>query len=125
MARFNKVGNAYEHYLAYIYHQIDHRGLLLNTKELDNVRGFVNTSLNDLCSNLSNLWGFPVYIGAGNKPKGTTSEQALNIGSYDKLLERLKSIGYDVPKIRRKDEETHEYEFVESVGELALQKLYA
>src|SRR5215472_7689778 len=120
--KWTKVGCAYEHYLGYIYHQIDHRGLLINEPKLWKAKEQIKLELSDICNKLSTIWGFPVYIGAENRIK---DEKALNLNSPEKKLERLKELGYKVPKVRKKDEETHEYEFEESAGQLAIQKLYA
>ena len=120
--KFTKVGNEYEHYLAFIYHNIDKKGLLIHPTKLESAKLKIKEELYIICNKLTDIWGFRVYIGAENKGK---DETALNINSHEKKLERLKELGYKVPKIRKKDEETHEYEYEESVGVLAMQKLYA
>lgn len=120
--RFDKVSSSYEHALGAAYHQIDNRGLQLDVKELETIRNDVKAELNNHCFYLSNAWGFPVYIGKENDSK---KDQALNLNSPVKVLERLTALGYKVPKIRKKDEETDEYEMKESANELALRQLLA
>jgi hypothetical protein len=41
------------------------------------------------------------------------------------LLAKLKRLGYDIPKIRKKDPDTYDIEYKESVAELALRKIYS
>ncbi len=118
----NLINSTYEHELAYHFHNIDMRGLMVDVPKKEIVRTAVQKELDDNCQFLINLWNFPVYVGADNNPGDKNS---LNVNSTQKLLERLKSIGYNVPKIRKKDEETDEYEYVDSVAKLALVKLLA
>src|SRR5208337_1079517 len=118
----NLINSTYEHELAYHFHNIDMRGLLIDVKKKEPVRVAVQKELDDNCQFLTNLWNFPVYVGANNDPGDKNS---LNVNSTQKLLERLKSLGYNVPKIRKKDEETDEYEMVDSVAKLAMVKLLA
>ena|SRR5579859_976716 len=116
------INSTYEHELAYHFHNIDLRGLRIDVTKRDIAKIAVQKELDDNCQFLSNLWGFPVYVGSSNDPGDKNS---LNVNSTVKLLERLKSLGYNVPKIRKKDEETDEYELVDSVAKLALTKLLA
>jgi hypothetical protein len=116
----NIINNSYEHKLANAYHLIDNRGLLLDHKKLVDVKKAVQKELLDNCAYLTQAWSFPVYIGAENNPD---LDGSLNINSPQKVLDKLKELGYKVPKVRKKDEETHEYEFEESVDKLALRKL--
>lgn len=116
------ITSSYEHKLGAAYHRIDNRGILLNTNKLVNIRKQVEIDLNDLCASLSTTWGFPVYIGTGNK---ISHSNALNLNSPSTVLERLTNLGYKVPKIRKKDKETDEYTMEESVNELALRTLYS
>lgn len=118
----NLINSTYEHALAYHFHNIDNRGLLIDTKKKETVRVAVQDEIDQNCLFLSNLWNFPCYVGANNAPD---NDKALNLNSPDKLLTRLKDIGYNVPKIRKKNEETDEYEQEDSVAKLALVKLLA
>lgn len=115
------INNTYEHELAYHYHQIDKRGLLIDTVKKEIARVKCQNELNSDCDYLSNIWGFKVYVGSENY----TVKDSLNLNAPVKVLERLKSLGYDVPKIRKKDEETDEYALEDSAGKMALVKLLA
>ena len=118
------ITNTYEHELAYHFHNIDMRGLLIDTDQKELVRQQVDLELQDNCNFLSSLWGFPCYIGRENAPKEKTERlRSLNVNSPDQLLKRLKFLGYDVPKVRAKNEQTDQYEMEDSVGKLALIKL--
>lgn len=119
----NLINSTYEHNLAYCFHNIDKRGLLINAKKKESeVRPVVNTELQSNFDFLKQLWGFDIYAGANNDPK---TKDALNINSHEKLLERLKFLGYNIPKIRKKNKDTDQYELEDSVGELALVKTLA
>ena len=118
----NLITSNYEHQLAYHFHNIDNRGLMVDVPKRDIARVHVQKELDDNCQFLTNLWNIPVYIGTENNPGDKNS---LNVNSIQRLLESLKSLGYNVPKIRKKDEETDEYEYVDSVAKLALVKLLA
>jgi hypothetical protein len=117
------ITSTYEHALAYAYHKIDKRGMCIDLDSLEPLRIKVQTELDDQCDWFSQHFGFPVYIGKkANLPKGIRS---LNLNSPAKVLETFKDLGYKVPKIRVKIEETEEYEFKESVKELAMRRLMA
>jgi hypothetical protein len=116
------INSTYEHELAYHYHNIDNRGLLINTTKKDLARIQVQKELDDNCQFLTNLWNFPVYIDADNNPRVKNS---LNVNSIKKLLESLRYLGYNVPQIRKKNKETDDYEYVDSVAKLALVQLLA
>lgn len=115
------INSTYEHTLAYHFHNIDNRGLLIHNEKKEHARQQVEQELSSICSYLTTLWNIPVYVGRENEPSGG----GLNLNAAQKLLEHLKSFGYDVPKIRKKNEETDEYEMKDSAGELALVKLLA
>lgn len=119
----NLINSTYEHQLAYHYHNIDKRGLFINEFKRDHVREQVQKELDDKCSFLSNLWNTQVYVGADNAPDN--GKDSININSSQKLPEKLKSLGYDIPKIRKKNQETDDYEMKDSTGELALVKTLA
>jgi hypothetical protein len=118
----NLINSTYEHRLAYHFHQIDKRGLLIDTEKKEHVRVQCQEELDNNCINLTNLWNTPVYIGSENRPD---NPNAINLNAPLKLLDHLKHLGYNVPKIRKKNNETDEYEMKDSAGELALVKLLA
>jgi len=118
----NLVNNTYEHALAAIYHKIDNIGIRVDTAQLAVVSKEVQDKIQELKDGLLAKTGIVFYHGSANKkiyPCG------INLGSNDQVLEWLKSSGFSVPKIRKKDTDTHEVTMEESVGELAMQKLLA
>lgn len=121
----NLINSTYEHLLAYHFHNIDKRGLLIDTEKKKYVEIQCNEELRNNCDFLTQFWSIPVYIGQENKPDVTNSPISLNLNAPLQVLETLKQIGYDVPKIRKKNQETDEYEMKDSAGELALVKLLA
>jgi len=117
------ITSSYEHKLACAYHRIDKRGMLLDLDALGKLREKVEGLLVNYCDTLTFKFGFPVYLGVRKGlPKGT---KALNLNSPAKVVAMLKELGYKVPKIRKKDAETDEYEYKESANELALRQLVA
>lgn len=116
----NLINSTYEHALARCFHYIDNRGLLIDRVKHIELKKQCFKELKDNCSFLSALWNIPVYIGSENDPGISGS---LNINAKTKLLDRLKDLGYEVPKVRKRDEESGEYELKDSVNKLALQKL--
>jgi hypothetical protein len=118
----NLINSTYEHRLAYYFHQIDKRGLLIDTKKIEHARIQCEEELRNNCDYLSTLWNNRIYIGAENKPD---DPNAINLNAPLKLLDYLKHLGYNVPKIRKKNYESDEYEMKDSAGELALVKLLA
>src|SRR6266436_806808 len=116
----NLINSTYEHQLAYYYHNIDNRGMLIDTIKKGHARQQCEQELKDNCAFLSNLWNIPIYIGTENWIK-----DGLNLNSPSKVLATLKHLGYNVPKIRQKNEETDMYELEDSAGKMALVKLLA
>ena len=117
------ITSSYEHKLANAYHRIDKRGLLFDTTALEQVRVKVQSELDNICGWFTNQWSYPVFIGAKKGiPKDT---KFLNLNSPQKVLEAFKEQGYKVPKVRIKNVESDEYEWNESVKELAMRKLMA
>lgn len=117
------ITSSYEHKLALAYHSIDKRGLCIDLDALGQVRAKVQAELDNQCDWFSQHFGFPVYIGkAIGLSKG---QRALNLNSPAKVLETFKDLGYKVPKIRVKIDETEDYEYKESVKELAMRRLMA
>src|SRR5258706_2195787 len=116
----NLINSTYEHQLAYHYHNIDNRGLLIDIVKKEHARQQCEQELKDNCAFLSNLWNIPIYVGTENWIK-----DGLNLNSPSKVLATLKHLGYNVPKIRQKNEETDMYELEDSAGKMALVKLLA
>jgi DNA polymerase family A len=116
------INSTYEHELAYYFHLIDGRGILLDRKKLNDLRKKVYDRLDVLCSSTSSIINIPVYVGSDN---GTGRGSGLNLNSPSKLLDTLKSLGFTLPKVRKKNKDTHEIEYKESTGVLVLQKTLA
>lgn len=117
----NLINSTFEHALAYALHHIDNRGLLIDQNKLSIARQHAEDELKTNCAQISNIIGMPVYIGAENKPDKDTA--SLNLNAPAKVLDYLKNAGFNVPKIRKKNEDTDEYEMEDSVNKLALQIL--
>lgn len=118
----NLINSTYEHELAYHFHQIDKRGLLIHRAKKEQARVQCEEELKAGCEYLSNFWNMQVYIGQENKP---TNPNSFNLNAPKAKLGALKHLGYNVPQIRKKNVETDEYEMKDSVGELVLVKLLA
>jgi hypothetical protein len=117
------ITSTYEHKLAYAYHRIDKRGLLFDPISLGILGAKVQTELDDICNWFTNQWGYPIFI--GQKKGIAKGAKYLNLNSPKKVLDAFKEQGYKVPKVRAKNKETDEYEWNESVKELAMRRLMA
>ena len=79
---------------------------------------------------ISHQWSCKVFIGAANNPEEDKAKDAVFSGAVNlnatqgkyRLLDKLKALGYEVPKVSKKNEEG-DYESKESTEELVLQKL--
>lgn len=116
------ITSAYEHKLAAAFHRIDMRGIHVDTDKLAELRVWIDHEIISNCLSVSTNIGRTVYLGAANNPGGVTD---LNLNSPTKLLAVLKDLGFQLPKIRRKNKDTHEMEFAESTNDLVLQKTLA
>jgi DNA polymerase family A len=116
------ITSTYEHKLAYAYHRIDKRGLCMHKDRFKTLAQHVQDELDSNCLWLSKEWSMPVHIGAIKVEKDF---KHLNLNADKSVLETLKNLGYKVPKIRKKNTETQQYEYKESVNELALRKTMA
>lgn len=113
------INSTYEHKLAHAYHKIDMRGLLIHEGRRAQLEQEINDDITKHCSDISGIFNFPVGLGVSREPN------YLNLRAPQKVLERLKNLGYKVPRIRKKNQETQEMESKESVCELAMQQLLA
>lgn len=116
------ITSTYEHALARAYFDIDNRGLLINQEKLAKLRLFCNDSVRNLCESISKSTGEKIYVGAENKP--ATKEKSYNINYSPNLQSLLKNLGFNLPKIRVKNDQ-HEYEMRDSANKLVLQKVLA
>lgn len=116
------INSTYEHKLAYVYNKIDDRGILTDRHKMAKLRTYCNETINNLCANLSSVIGTTIYLGAENKPAGSSS---VNINYSPNLQALLKGLGFTLPKIRAKNKDTHEFELKDSANKLVLQKVLA
>ena len=140
-----RVTNRYEHALQCIYWDIGNRGICVDTDRIEEAKNYVDAEIKRNLSICSNQWGCIVFQGAENAPPepgelldpdDEDSEvdpadlvgpggMAVNVNATQgrfALLQKLKDLGYNVPKITRKDQEGN-YEQAYSAGELAIQKM--
>ena len=128
-----RVSSSYEHALQSCYWDIGIRGIRVDPTALARAAGIVDAEITRSLAIASKQWGCPVFIGAENNPEDEEDYEpepeapggAVNInatqGRYA-LLAKLKDLGYNVPKITKKNEEG-DYEQKDSTGELAIQRM--
>jgi len=117
-----KITNTYLHHLQAIYHKIDNRGVYLDRDRLIEANIFVDQEIQKNLAIASQQWNSHVFIGAANS-NDSEGEVNLNATQGERaLLQKLQSLGYNVPKITKKNT-SGEYESNYSTGELALQKM--
>lgn len=129
-----RISSGYEHSLQECYYHIGNRGIRVDIQALDESRKIVEAEIARNCAIASNQWGCTVYLGADNAPENDGSGDVIgpggapvNINSSsgeNSLLKKLQKLGYEVPKITKKNAEG-EYESNYSAGELAIQKMLA
>jgi hypothetical protein len=121
----DKITNKYLQSLQSIYYDIGNRGIRVNVDKLKEGRAKIDSLITKHLSVASTQWNCKVYIGAENASSSDLSAVNLNSTSGERsFLNKLKSLGYNVPKITKKNEEG-EYEQKYSTAELALQKMLA
>lgn len=121
-----KVTSTYEHALQAAYYHIANRGICVNTDRIAEAKAIVSAEISRQLAIASNQWGCKVFVGASNAPTLEAEKaMAVNLNATQgefQLLKKLKDLGYDVPKISKKNTEG-EYESSYSTGELSLQKM--
>lgn len=126
-----------------LYYPIECRGLLIDSSKLALASTYVNKEIQEQLNIAGQQWSKRLYVGAENSvfekakeavKKGLfdkekaklivalQSPNEFNIRSPEKFLEFLKTVGYKVPKITKKDKEG-EWSQEESTSELALRTL--
>ena len=137
MSQTLRVSSSYEHALQSLYWDIGIRGIRVDTSVLAKASAIADAEIARNLAIASKQWSCPVFIGAENNPSfGESDEEdeeppaeqaggAVNInatqGKYA-LLAKLKDLGYNIPKITKKNEEG-DYEQKDSTGELAIQRM--
>lgn len=125
MQKLDRVGYTYERNLQAIYHHVSNRGICIDRGRIKEALDFVNAEILTNLAIASSQWNLQVYLGKDNKPSNGANSVNINSSSGEKsLLCALQNLGYQVPKIRKKNDEG-EYEHKYSTGELALQKMLA
>lgn len=120
----DRVTNNYEHSLQAAYYYIGNRGICVHPQRIAEAKAIVASEIARNLEICSKQWGIKVYVGAENKPL-EESVVSVNLNSTSgeaSLLKTLQTLGYEVPKIPKKNAEG-EYESNYSTGELALQKM--
>lgn len=121
----NRIGAEYLERLQYIYRQIGNRGIQVDMKKLGEARTYVDAEVIKQLDVIKAIWKCHVYVGAANDD-GSKDSVNLNSSSGQRTpLLKLQSLGYKIPKIKKRNEDTGDYESKESLAELALQKLLA
>jgi DNA polymerase I-like protein with 3'-5' exonuclease and polymerase domains len=148
-----RVTSAYEHALQSCYWDIGNRGIRVLQDRLDSASAIVEAEIKRNLAIATNQWGCPVFVGAANAPKidadndlddededEEEDEDWINSVNFENLcgspvnlnsskgkyalVPKLKELGYNVPKITKKDQEGN-YDSRYSAGELAIQKMLA
>jgi hypothetical protein len=125
MIKKNTITSEYLNRLQSCYHSIDSRGIKVDLHRLAEAKLNIDKQINHHLDIISKQWGCTAYVGADNDDG---SEGAVNLnassGKRTPLL-KLQSLGYEIPKISKRNEDTGEYESKESLAELSLQKIFA
>jgi hypothetical protein len=134
-----RITSKYEHALQSVYYDIGNRGLCIDTEKLVEGEAIIDAEVQRNLAIASNQWGCIVFVGADNAPDEIDEDDedfdpvdaygpgggAVNInatkGQYA-LLKKLQDLGYNVPKITKKNSDG-DYESNYSAGELAIQKM--
>lgn len=121
-----RVTSSYEHALQAVYYEIANRGICIDVKKIAEAKAIVAAETSRQLAIASKQWGCTVFVGAANAPSIESERAAaVNLNATQgefQLLKKLTTLGYEVPKIAKKNEDG-EYESNYSTGELALQKL--
>ena len=119
----NRIGAEFLLRLQRIYHEIGNRGIYMSNSRLDEARVFADKEIQKHVEVIKKAWGCHVYLGAANND-GSKDSVNLNSSSGKRTpLLKLQSLGYKIPKIQKRNEDTGEYESKESLAELALQRM--
>src|SRR5215475_655727 len=121
----DRITASYLENLQRIYHSISNRGILVDEPRLSESRNFIDKEIQKSLDAIKKEWHCHVYIGAKNDDKSKTS---VNLNAYSGTrtpLLKLQALGYKIPKINKRNEDTGEYESKESLAVLALQRMLA
>jgi len=110
----------YEMPLARTFYEINQRGVAIDITRLNALRSFVQTELQQRCSDIQKLVPGKTVI-AQAPLKGKPSPNVLNLSSPPQILEQLKAFGMTPPKKKRADNSWSESSDEESLNELFAQ----
>jgi len=115
----NSITSTYEHKLQAAYHMIQKRGLVVDTKKLEDLQLSVDTELQQTLQDLSVLWQEKISIGK--------KKDHINIRSSKQLPALLKAKGFKIPKVppSKDQRDAGNTDYKESVGKLPLQLLFS
>lgn len=123
-----RVSSSYEHALQTVYWDIGIRGIRVDPQILARSNAIADSEIARNLAIMKNQWGTTVFIGADNAPEDESElDDACNINATQgefSLLKKLKDLGYNVPKITKKNSEG-DYEQADSAGELAIVRMLA
>ena len=117
-----KITSSYLHSLQAIYNRIGNRGICVDPLRLKEAKIFVNEEIKKNLEIATTQWNCTVYLGAENDDG---SEGSVNINANNgqrTLVKKMQELGYEIPKITKKDSEGN-YDQKFSSSELALQKM--
>jgi hypothetical protein len=128
----DRITSSYEHALQAVYYNIGNRGICVDVDRIAEAQAVVRAEIARNLAIASTQWGARVFIGAANKPDdklsvelGEATKLTFNLnatqGKYA-FINGLKTLGYQVPKITKKNDEG-DYEQNYSTSELAIQKM--
>jgi DNA polymerase family A len=123
----NRITSTHEHALQAAYYEIGNRGICVNIQRIEEAKAIVRAEIARALAIAANQWNCKVFVGAANAPEEVEGSfsGAVNLnatqGKYA-LLTKLKDLGYEVPKITKKDQDGN-YDSDYSTGELSLQKM--
>ena len=121
----NKITSTYLHSLQSIYNRISLRGIRMDLQRLEAARLFVDLDIERNLDIASKHWGCLIYAGADKDKAKVPNSCNINSTQGEKsFLNKLIDLGYNVPKITKKNDEG-DYEQKESTAELVLQKILA
>lgn len=121
----NRISAEYLEQLQYVYHKISNKGILVDGKRLQEAREHVDAQIIACLDIIKAIWKCHVYVGAANDD-GSKDSVNLNASSGQRTpLLKLQSLGYVIPKLKKRNEDTGDYESKESLAELALQRMLA
>ena len=143
-----RVTSAYEHKLQSAYWSISNRGICVEPSRLIEAGAIIDAEIQRNLQICTNQWGCVVFVGKDSNPDlqddpededdsedqdesepapaiPSSNAAPVNInatrGKYA-FLQKLKDLGYNVPKITKKDQDGN-YDQHFSTGELAIQKM--